>query len=175
MGRLGLATEWIEIAAELPSCRFCQYLGLATEWIEIECDLRACERGEVSVLRPSGLKCLSCPALPEPSASRSCDRVDWNRLRFVQSRCHCGLGLATEWIEIIILARCGNVVALSRSCDRADRISINIMLDFPCFTRSNKDTHIAVLTIYPCLCYTPTHLTVYSYKKIQHTLIVLHS
>ena len=34
-------------------------------------------------------------------------------------------------------------------------------------------THISVLTIYPCLCYTPTHLNVYFYKKIQHILILL--
>ena len=139
----------------------------------------------VSVLRPSGLKYSAsynrrkyfCLGLATERIeihgsrigkwfceSRSCDRVDWNFRAMLMGSINRRLGLATEWIEIVPWLPSYRGY-MSRSCDRADRISINIMLDFPCFTRSNKDTHIAVLTIYPCLCYTPTHLTVYSIKR----------
>ena len=61
---LGLATEWIEMANGCCYIDSCLCLGLATEWIEISnLSGNKYNSAKVSVLRPSGLKCIRIGAV----------------------------------------------------------------------------------------------------------------
>ena len=136
---LGLATEWIEIfsstiAAGKKSSRSCDRvdwniavkcipggipgLGLATEWIEINPNKPGNKVLHVSVLRPSGLKCICRGTSPTKwSLGLATEWIEMY-IFILLSWDVCRLGLATEWIEIatpIFSANCSWVSVLRPS------------------------------------------------------------
>ena len=120
---LGLATEWIEIAhcrnnmlcAGSRSCDRVDWNTFSTVYcihfpvsVLRPSGLKYSNyqlRGipyVVSVLRPSGLKYNNMDTQTALHQSRSCDRVDWNIITSEGSGRFTRLGLATEWIEILL-------------------------------------------------------------------------